>query len=742
MEARLLFIGNEDDRVYLPRLKSLVGTASVTLLLDEIHTWAEVKLRCQKRGVTGILSTNRKLLALVSGDEKPSLDAYAGSYFLRDGIEIVFLDPLAQLVSLPYGSFVTARYCSKLCAPERWAKYPAFTWELGHAGNLEYLYHLFSQANLIAIDIETTQTNLAITSIAYTCVFLRGYSTPRLHSFVLELDSTYNLAWMRKFNSLPAPKIFQNGKYDNSYLLRYDAVVTNWLFDTATAMHSWYSELPKDLATLSAFFHREGRYWKNMASGDMKERLEYNCRDTYATAIVMCEWLREAPLWAKTNYLQEFPLLFPCLLAEMTGIKRDMEALKAAYLEVATQITTLSASLDTMLGVKNFNVNSPVQMKQLLTIVGCRDIAAESTDEKHLEAASFRHPLIARILSLVLEIRGLRKLNSTYLVPGKEFEGRILSAFNPHGTDTGRLASREHHFWCGLQAQNIPAGVTKTTLVADDGFRIAEVDLEQAESRDTAFISGSESMIVAVSGVRDFHSVNASCFFGIPYTAIYDDSTHKVLDKLIRTVAKRVNHGANYNMGPGVLVQTMGLEAVYAAGKSLKLPAFWTALQIATYLLQCFHKTYPTLESVYYAGVIAEITTTKMITSRAVHDSEFDVAGWTRYCFSDPTKNKRAKNAYVAHPPQSLNAMTLNKAFLKVFYEISLDPEKGKNFRLLGQVHDSILVEYRLGYECLAEEVKEYMQIPVTIIGYDGKKRTFTVPAALKLGGKSWEAIE
>jgi len=757
----LRFMGNAEDVPYLPRLKSLVGGATVFVSTTPILTWAEVSLYCRKNNITGILSTNRKLLEILSHDPKASLDSYAGSYFQRDGIEVVFLDPLPQLVSLPYGAFVTRRYISKLATPELWNTYSPFTWEIATASNIESIYAEFSKADFIAVDIETTKVNLAITSISYCAVFLGG-PVPILKSVVFPIDSEWSLAWMRKFNLLPPVKILQNGKYDCSYLLRYNASPTNWLADTATAFHCWYSELPKDLAYLQAFFLRTGRYWKDMAGGDEYQRLEYNARDTYATAIVWCEWLVQAPEWAKTNYLQEFPLVYPCLLAEMTGIKRDMPELEKAYKEVGDKIAALSKSLDKMLGVTNFNVNSPIQMKALLRVLGCADIAAESCDEKHLAKASFRHPLIARILDTVLEIRGLRKLNSTYLTPGKELNGIILWSLNPHGTDTGRLASKEHHFWCGLQGQNIPRGYeVKQTLIAFNRFLLAECDLEQAESRDTAYIAGSESLIAAVSGTRDFHSVNASAFFAVPYESIYQDAIDgyidnetgeyfpavkgKTLNKILRDLAKRVNHGANYNMGANVLVETMGLVAIYKAAAALKLPAQWSPKEIAQFLLDRFHATYPDLKQTYYPGLVHEIATTKMLTSKAIHDSPYQVAGWVRYCFNDPKADKRALNAYIAHAPQSLNAMTLNKAFMAVFYQVALP--NPTTFRLCCQIHDSILFQFKEGHSYHADKVKQLMEIPVTVTGYDGKTRTFTVPAAIKAGkdgkgARKWSETE
>lgn len=755
-QATLLFVGTSEDTSYLPRLKSLVGTAHVYILInDKIQTWVEVSLVAKQKLCTGIISTHPTLLHKVTGDTSASINDYAGSYFRKDELEVVFIDPLAQLVSVPYGPFLTSRYVSKLASPESWKQWQGFTWDICSASNIEQVYERLTNASLLAADIETTKVNLAITSISFTAVYLES-ATPVLESYVFECDSDWSIAWIRKILSLQIPKVFQNGRYDCSYLLRYNCIPVNWYFDTATAFHSWYSELPKDLGFLQAFFLREGRFWKGMnESPDKMVRLEYNARDTYATAIAWCEWLLQVPSWGITNYLQEFPLNYPCLLAEMTGIKRDMNELAIARKEIDDLIATKSNSLDKLIGVTNFNVNSVPQMKALFDILGCSDL--KSRDEKNLQKAAYRHPLINRIVDVIvgpptatepedLGIRGLRKLKSTYLrvesdkvkasdKGAKEFHGRILYTLIPHGTDTARLASREHHFWCGLDKQNIPRGNSiKRTLVADDGFRVAECDLEQAESRDTAFIAGCEALIKAVTGERDFHSVNASAFFGVPYDSIYDQTKRKTINKAIRDLAKRVNHGANYNMGANVLVETMGLVNIYKAASILGLPIFWTPKAIAEHLLSCFHKTYPELQKVYYEGVIAEIETTGRLTSKAIHHSPYHTAGWVRKCFADPKKDKRAMNAYVAHPPQSLNAITLNKAFMKVFYEIAIHPEKRKIFRLLSQIHDSILFLFKEGHEYLAEEVRKCMEIPVTVTGYDGKERTFTVPAAIKAG--------
>jgi len=786
-----LFLGCEEDKAYLPHLKSMFRGVSTYVLTEPVSLLTPLEQYCAKRNVTRIVSTNtailKQLLARMGKHiESPKLSNYAGSLFtLPNGAtEIVFVAPLKQIFTVPYGRFLLSRYISKVVAPEDWIDATAFSWTLLTPANCDETYAYLAQAIAIAVDIETFKNPLSIRCISYTGVFVSPTGQLSTASYVLPIDSMHAVAWMRRFNALPVPKIFQNGKYDNAYLLRYGTPVSHYLWDTAHLFHSYYSELPKDLAFLNAFFLRKVVYWKDLAeTNDLFEYYKYNALDGWATANVLIGWILSAPAWAQRNYALEFPLVFPCMLSEMTGLARDSVRLAAERAATDAQVSTKTASLQRSLATPGFNPNSPPQVKTLLKVLGCSDI--ESTEEKDLKKAAYRHPLNGRIVDAILDIRGLRKLSSTYLRMdsdakqsgihageggAKEFRGRSLYALNPHGTDTGRLASGEHAFWCGFNIQNIPRGPeVKRTIRAAEGWHLAECDLEQAESRDTGHISADTALIRAVSGTQDFHSVNASAFFGTPYADIYDDERGKTKNKKLRDIAKRVNHGANYNMGPAVLVDTMGLPAIFDAAATLRLP-FTDPLEIAEYLLCVFHRTYTQLRGMirfrsarvlaflryssnpsyklyapgtWYASVASEIATTRKLVSRAYHHTAFNLANysaedyiaegdWTRYCFGDPVENKLDLNSYVAHPPQSLNARTLNEAYMRVFYDVALpNPD---TFRLHAQIHDSILFSYRADRPDHCDAVQKCMEIPVTVRGADGIQRTFTVPAALKVG--------
>jgi DNA polymerase I-like protein with 3'-5' exonuclease and polymerase domains len=754
-----LFLGTYEDKSYLAYLKSYFNGHVTYTVTDPVDTLMQLQMYCSKRNINGVVSTNKnvliKLLAL-QGNNKTSvsLDDYSGSLFTYQGIEIVFIKPLKQFFTVSYGKFLAARFISKITRPQEWRESTKFVWEVGTPENFERLYELYKSAFLIGFDLETFKDPLSIRCAGFTAVFVDKLSNLSSHSIVIPLTDSFNLSWVRRFCLLPAPKVTQNGKYDINYCLRFNIIVHNWVWDTAHLFHSWFAELPKDLAFINAFAMRKAQYWKDLAeTNDLQQYYKYNAMDHWATVNAAIALIDEMPPWALRNYVLEFPVNFPSILYEMTGVKRNEKRLLEKNAEVEAKISDTNISLCKEVGFSKFNANSPPQVKKLLTVLGCKDLAEVSSDEIHLKKAILRHPVNQRILTKILDIRGWRKLNSTYLTikdedhEPKEFHGRILSAMNPHGTDTARNASKSHHFWCGMNIQNIPirdGPIVRETVQADPDFLIGECDLSKAESWDTAFISGSPKMIAAVSSPQDFHSINAAMFFGIAYEKIFDDIKKKILDKKLRYLSKRTNHGATYVMGPQVLIDTMGEDKIAEARTLLKLPKFWTLIQVAEHLLACFHKAYPDIAQKYYPWVVKEVTLKKMLVSSVWHDTEYnrtyhpdfktyiEEGDWTRYCFGNPAKTKRDLNSYVAHGPQSLNARTLNEAYILVMNKVAL-PNAG-NFKLGPQIHDSIFFQFRKGFLHLAHEVKKCMEIKVHIKSIDGVYREFTVPADLKLG--------
>jgi len=323
------------------------------------------------------------------------------------------------------------------------------------------------------------------------------------------------------------------------------------------------------------------------------------------------------------------------------------------------------------------------------------------------------------------------------------WEGRCYYAINPHGTDTGRCASTESHFNCGLQIQNIKRdgeGISiKEMFEADDGFYVGEADYKQNETWYQAYTSGDTNLIKAIEDVtRDFHARNASSFFGVPYDCIVCSKQvaegiweHKTLDKVLRDLSKRTNHGASYNMAAGVLLDTMGIDNAIRAKALLGLPKNWTLIRVCQYLLDGFDNTYPVVRGENYTNIISEVRTTGMMRGPT---------GWTRVCFDDPGDSKRAMNKYAAHRSQSPAAVVLNKAFVRVFNEVWL-PNKN-DFKLLAQIHDSVLFQYRIGRTDLPRKVADCMAIRTPITDIFGITRSLCVGVDLKGESSKWSELK
>jgi len=734
----VLLIVEEHDQPYLAGLSAALSSCTVKVFPRAPTTLVELALAAKKAGLTHLITTRLDVLQkLLPPDlsKKAKISNYAGSiipyYFKgtsgeKERMDVLVLDPLKQLRTVAYGDFIAKRYISKLTEPSKWRVPSSFQWELaqdamGYAKAKSYL----ACCDLIAVDIETSQKPyLHMTMVGYTGYDLR---TNTSKSFVIPIKRMEDVYAMRELNALNVPKVMQNGKYDCAWFHWYSAPPVAYLYDTANAFHSWYCELPKDLGFISSFMLREYMYHKDLSSsGDWLDSCRYNALDTWATGEVFLSWLQEAPDWAKRNYIMEFAVVPGAHMCEMTGIKRDMPALTKHAKAGEEKLDALLTSVRKMVGVPKFNPSSPKQCLALLKILG--EKGAESTDEKTLTAVSFKHPINERILGTILEYRGERKLTSTYLTTGesaKEFgppgKERILYSLNPHGTDTGRLASKEHHFWCGLQVQNIPAGsVVKETLVADPGFELYECDRSQAEDRGVAYSSGDPTLLGIFTSGKDSHKLKASMFFGVPYEEI---------TKTQRQLGKRINHGSNYNMGAAVLVETMGPRAVREAQRLLGLPKHWDLKGVAQHLLNIYANTFPTVKGKYYETIVAEVMNTRKLVG---------ATGWTRYCFGNPAKNKMDLNGYVAHVTQSLNAMELNQSFIAIFNELAFDPD----FKLMAQIHDSIFFQVRKGRRDLAERVAQLMTVHTQVTDCSGVTRTMIIPVDISGPGQSWQELK
>jgi hypothetical protein len=751
--VHLLLATTPDQQAHLARFSRLAvfHGHKVSVTTGTPSTLSELELKCKTAGIEGILIANQQLLdrALnaLPDFQKPienkqlSLDDYQGSFISVRSLPAVVLNPPEHIMSVPYGAFIFSRFITKLTKPTDWFPATNFNWKVFDPRDLPFWREWLRNSRLIAIDIETFR-NDPLKRIS--CISFTGWQRDahQTQTVVIPFDSVYNLAVIREFADLPAPKVFQGGTYDNAYLLRYNIPVRNWLYDTLHLFHSYYSELPKRLDFVTAFTLRNVRFWKDDGkSGNLENYFRYNGMDGWATLNSCLSLLAELPEWALRNYTEhEFPLVYPALHCELEGWRVAPDTFKTVKATQTAEADKRLASLRKMLKAPNYNPGSWQQNTKVFIILGCGDL--KGTGEPQMKKAEYRHPLNARIIGDIREYKKARKLVSNYCDESKiwqhsENNWRLHYRLNPAGTDTGRLASSESSFWTGYQIQNIPRGPRiKQYLVADEGWKLGEPDFEQSESRCTFYLAGEEKGIAVVESGKDFHCWNAQLFFGFKYEDLWDEKLKKCKTPEAKQIrdepAKRTNHGANYNMTGGVMLDTVGPKVAARMKMILHLPSSMSLKDVCQYCLNQWSKTYPKVQGQWYDAIRKEIELTKKLVS---------ALGWTRHFFGDVKNNRHYFNAAVAHGSQNLSVAIINRKFYKLWWEQIYGKLRGV-FRIKAQIHDSIPFQYKQEADWVPAEVSRLMENSTEVRGADGKVRTMRIPVGMSYGKERWSELK
>ncbi len=260
---------------------------------------------------------------------------------------------------------------------------------------------------------------------------------------------------------------------------------------------------------------------------------------------------------------REVELPTALVLAEMeaTGVKVDAEALKAASREFGEEAARLERECYELAGGE-FNLNSPMQLRDVLfnrlklTARGLkRTKSGYSTDADTLEKLAATHPMPRKLL----EYRTLTKLKSTYadalfslIDPAT---GRIHTTFHQALTATGRLSSSDPNL------QNIPARSPegqriRRAFVAERGFMLLSADYSQIDLRVLAHLSGDPTLTSAFRKGEDIHIRTATELLGM---------TPDKVDANARRLAKTINFGIIYGMGPQRLATALGIPTSEAS---------------------------------------------------------------------------------------------------------------------------------------------------------------------------------
>ncbi|MDE6693383.1 MAG: DNA polymerase I, partial [Muribaculaceae bacterium] len=206
----------------------------------------------------------------------------------------------------------------------------------------------------------------------------------------------------------------------------------------------------------------------------------------------------------------ELPLVEVLASMEWEGARIDVDELKTISENLTSRLDGLEQRAYELAG-EPFNISSPTQVGEIL--FGKMQIdpkakktktGAWSTTEEILE----KHRKDYEIVDIILKVRGLKKLLSTYVdaLPKliNPITGKLHTSYNQTVTATGRISSTNPNL------QNIPIRTDdgreiRRAFIPDDGCLMLSADYSQIELRLMADFSGDEGMVEAFGSGKDFH---------------------------------------------------------------------------------------------------------------------------------------------------------------------------------------------------------------------------------------------
>ena len=555
--------------------------------------------------------------------------------------------------------------------------------------------------SMSAIDIECDMKTHAL-----QCISVAYHDRRPLSMSIPLTDPTYREAVFVELRALLASptvtKVYQNYIFDTLLLWRNGVPTSLPISDTMVLAAISQPELPKGLADLGRL-HCFCAPWKLdwSLSGTSETLWRYNALDALRTLEIhsaLRAELEQRNLWAfYATYVE--PLYGPVLTACQTGLLVDPERLSALQQTLKDQLAPLTAQLvelgnpfvppkrqprkyrdkahdivspDGTITQKayttrivetqqTYNPASPAQTKGVLEAMGYRIPTKDkrpTTDRTALIKLMHKKP--SPFLAALITHSSLHKLATSYASLKTDDDGRVRFSYRISGTKSGRFACDATPWGTGLNIQTIPRPAhglnLRTLFVPDPGHVFVQTDLSQAELRIVAWLSNDAKLISLLDSGQDVHA----------YTAA-EVSRQTGLD-CPRQLGKRLNHAANYQIGPVKFSESCLLEA------NLQLtPAD------AESLLRARARTFPGIPAWHDAIRVELQQTRRLITPH----------GRTRSFFG-LYSNDMLREA-LSYIPQA----TVSDITNSVWVSLSRHPEYGATFVVLQQGHDSLLLQVR-----------------------------------------------
>jgi len=473
-------------------------------------------------------------------------------------------------------------------------------------------------------------------------------------------------------------KVGQNIKYDAVVLRRHGLDLQGIQFDTMVASYVINPGLRQhNLDALAQHYlnHRMIAYHDVVGKGkkevlfsevSIEQAAEYAGEDAEVT-LRLTEILEEKLADDKNQDLfhnLEMQLLPVLVDMELTGIRVDPVVFREMSQRFSGQLERIQQEIYEEAGME-FNINSPQQLGFVLfeklglpTQGKTSKTRAYATDVrvlKKLAAMQFRIP------GLLLVYRSLSKLKSTYLdtlvTMVHPETGRIHTSFNQAVAATGRLSSSNPNL------QNIPIRTPegrdiRKGFVAGPGFVLLSADYSQIELRIFAHYSGDAALKEAFAHGEDVHARTAAELF---------EGRQEGSPEEMRRIAKAINFGIIYGMGPHKLSEELGID----------------------------HKTAKAYIEAYYQKHEGVVRFREAMIERAKTDGYVTTLFNRRRYLPDIHHRSRfvrgeAERMAVNTPIQGTAADLIKRAMIRIHGHLK---EKGWRTRMILQVHDELVFE-------------------------------------------------
>lgn len=264
-------------------------------------------------------------------------------------------------------------------------------------------------------------------------------------------------------------------------------------------------------------------------------------------------------------------------------------------------------------------------------------------------------------------------------------------------------SSSANAFGTGSNLQNI-TGVLRRIFVADRGYKLAYIDLEQAESRGVgllAWLATTQDNYLRACDSGDLHTLTTKMVWkNLAWTGELSKDKEIAEQKFYRDfsyrdLAKRGSHGSNYGAQPPTI------------SRHLKIP-----LDLAKSFQYGYFKGFPEIP-LWHEHTAKLLRTTGQLTTPLGR----------KRMFFDRLNDDSTLRAAIAYVPQSMVADILNLGAYKIWRDIP-------KAQLLAQIHDAVIVQYREEDE--AEVVAACLAAIQTKFYFNG--REFMIPAEAQVG--------